>query len=128
MTIRILRRRVIIREYDFVKVRDNALSEFGGTRLYDRASFTPLNEFNLEQIKLLELLKGKNSPITTLSHDLKEPALLLYELKDYLYNEKYYNWNPIIDEDGYMCVQARKNTPRTRLGWGVFEKDISCRI
>lgn len=127
-TIRTLRRKVIIREYDFNKVRDRAFSLYENNRLYDRASFMPLDKFNIEKIKLIELLKGKSSPIATVTINLKDPALLLYQLKDYLYNEKYYAWNVSLDDEGFICVQSRINTPKTRLGWGVFEKDLKCRI
>ena len=54
--------------------------------------------------------------------------MLLYNLKDYLYNQKYYEWNVSLDDDGYVCVQARKNTPKTRIGWAVFEKDLVSRL
>jgi len=53
---------------------------------------------------------------------------MLYQLRDYLYDKRYYDWRVSIDDQGFICVQARKNTPKTRLGWGVFEKDLACRI
>jgi hypothetical protein len=129
MRIRTLKRKVIIREYDFNRVRDEAFSVVMGTgTLYDRAEFTPLNEDNLEKLKLVDMLKGKQTPLSNTVLNLQFPAMTLYQLKDYLYSEKYYNWNVTIDEDGYLCVQARKNTPKSRIGWGVFEKDAVCRI
>lgn len=129
MRTRTLRRRVIIREYDFNRVRDEAFSVIMGEgTLYDRAEFTPLNEDNLEKLKLVELLKGKSSILANTNLNLEIPALTLYQLKDYLYSEKYCNWTVTIDQEGYLCVQARKNTPKSRIGWGVFEKDTVCRI
>jgi hypothetical protein len=131
MAIRTLKRKVIIREYDYHKIADQALSiglYADNMSLYDRVSWTPLNQDNLEKLKLIELLKGKAGPITKVDIDLTMPAMLVAQLKDYLYDEKYYHWNISIDSEGYMCVQSRKNTPKTRLGWGVFEKDIKCRI
>jgi hypothetical protein len=129
MKTRTLRRRIIIREYDFNRVRDEAFSVIMGEgALYDRAEFTPLNEDNLEKLKLVELLKGKNSILANSNLNLEIPALTLYQLKEYLYSEKYCNWKVTIDNDGYLCVQARKNTPKSRIGWGVFEKDTVCRI
>jgi hypothetical protein len=127
MKTRLLRRRVIIREYDFNKVRDQALFPVSSS-IYDRAEFVPLNKDNLEKIKLAEILRGKTGFLTELNTDLKNPALLLYNLKDYLYNPRYFEWNVDIDEDGFICVQARKNTPRSRIGWGVFEKDLISRL
>ncbi len=132
MAIRTLRRKVIIREYDFNKVRDQAfapLSCMGITdSLYDRAEFTPISQDSLEKIKILEILKGKQTKLSEVALDLKRPAILVAHLRDYLYNARYYLWNVSVDEEGYVCVQARKNTPKSRLGWAIFEKDIQCRI
>jgi hypothetical protein len=129
MKTRTLKRRIIIREYDFNRVRDEAFAVvMGQGTLYDRAEFTPLNEDSLEKLKLVELLKGKRTQLSLTSLNLQFPAMTLYELKDFLYSEKYYNWNVTIDDEGYICVQARKNTPKSRIGWGVFEKDTVCRI
>jgi len=129
MAIRTLRRRVIIREYDFKKLEDQALGlHYDGMALYDRVSFVPLNEDALEKIKLVEVLKGKTGPLTEIDWDLKRPQLLVYQLRDYLYNDRYYHWRITTDEEGYICVQARKNTPKSRIGWGVFEKDLKSRL
>jgi hypothetical protein len=131
MALRTLRRKVIIREYDYNKVRDQALGGliYDGMALYDRAEFTPLNQEALEKLKVLEILKGKKStPLLEADLDLKKPALLVRQLKDYLYDSRYYNWSVTTDDDGFLCVQARKNTPKSRLGWAVFEKDLESRI
>jgi hypothetical protein len=132
MAIRTLRRRVIIREYDYQKVCKEAFAPLScmGIKdsLYDRAEFTPLDQLALEKIKLVELLKGKTNILTTLDVEIKNPALLLYNLKDFLYTDKYYTWEVTVDEDKFVCVQARKNTPKSRIGWAVFEKDIESRI
>lgn len=130
---RTIKRQVIIREYDFKKVQEQALSPMDcmgfKEALYDRVSWLPLNAENLEKLKMLDILKGKNyTPLVEADLDLKHPASLVAFLKDYLYNEKYYHWLVTIDDEGYLCVQSRKNTPKTRLGWGIFEKDIECRI
>ena len=132
MAIRTLKRRVIIREYDYKKVETQALTPLSTMglveTLYDRVSFMPLNQDGLEKLKMLDILKGKNSPIVATQWDLKMPALLLCDLRDYLYNDRYYSWKVSTDEDGYLCVQSRANTPKSRLGWAVFEKDLECRI
>jgi hypothetical protein len=131
MVLRTLRRKVIIREYDYNKVRDQALGGliYDGMALYDRAEFTPLNQEALEKLKVVEILQGKkNTPIIEADLDLKMPSRLVAQLRDYLYDNRYYNWSVTTDEDGYLCVQARKNTPKSRLGWAVFEKDLESRI
>ncbi len=132
MAIRTLRRKVIIREYDFVKVRDHAFAPLACMglieSLYDRAEFTPISQENLEKLKVLEILRGKQTKLSEVELDLKRPAILVAHLRDYLYNSRYYLWDVTVDEDGYVCVQARKNTPKSRLGWAVFEKDITSRL
>ena len=132
MAIRTLKRKVIIREYDFVKVRDQAFAPLACMglidSLYDRANFTPINQKNLEKLKLIEILKGKQTKLSEVDLDLKRPAILVAHLRDYLYNTRYYLWDVSVDEEGYVCVQARKNTPKSRLGWAVFEKDIMSRL
>ena len=124
MAVRTLKRKVIIREYDYEKVSKQAVA----LSLYDRVSFLPLNQSNLEQIKMIEILKGKENPLSESRWNFSMPGVLLYDLRDYLYSDKYYNWKASIDEEGYLCVQARKNTPKGRIGWGVFEKDLTCRL
>ncbi len=130
MAVRTLKRKVIIREYDFEKVKSQALGNlvYDDMALYDRVSFTPLNRDTLEKLKLQEILRGKTGPLTEINPDITVPALLLYQLKDYLYDNRYYDWKVDTDEDGYLCVQARKNTPKSRIGWGVFEKDLRSRL
>ena len=132
MKTRTLRRKVIIREYDYFKVEQQAIGNIGFyhlASLYDRATFTPINQDALEKLKMLEILKGKeHTPLLKSEWNNNVPAMLLYDLKDYLYNDKYSQWHVTIDSEGYVCVQARKNTPKSRIGWAVFEKDMMCRI
>lgn len=127
MAVRILRRKVIIREYDFNKVRDQAFAPLGiSGSLYDRAEFVPLTKKDLEIQNLVHVIKKGQD-----DNPLKPtgiPAAFLYNAKDYLYSAKYIDYHPEYDKEGYIWVQARKNTPRTRLGWGIFEKDLVSRL
>lgn len=125
MKTRTLKRRVLIREYDFKKVRAQVFQPVGLSTLYDRASFTPVSLDNIEKQQIIDLLKGKTTPMWS---DLSSPAIALFNVKDHLYDARYYNWHVTFDEDGYLCVQARKNTPLSRIGWGIFEKDLTSRI
>ena len=128
MKIRTLKRKVIIREYDFDRVRAEAFAVVGVNSIYDRAEFHPLRMDDLEKQKVVDILKGKETPLSYIDMNMEHPSLTVRQLKDYLYDDRYYNWNVTFDDEGYVCVQARKNTPKSRLGWGVFEKDIECRI
>jgi hypothetical protein len=125
MATRTLKRKVLIREYDYKKVAHDSLMDREYGVLYDRASFTPVTLDDIEKHQIIELLKGKTE---TLWRDLERPALSLYNVKDFLYDPRYYDWQVTFDEEGYLCVQARKNTPKSRIGWGIFEKDLTSRI
>lgn len=129
MAIRTLKRKVIIREYDFEKVKQQAFMPIGLGSLYDRVQFIPLNQEGLEKAKVLEILQGKkDTPLIKADWNDNVPAMLLYHLRDYLYDKRYYDWKVSLDEQGYVCVQARNNTPKTRVGYGIFEKDFTSRI
>jgi hypothetical protein len=123
MTHRLLRRRCIIREYDFDRVRTEALALVGGDSLYDRVSFEPISRDSLEKSKLWLMLKGDSK--WPMYHPMKYPMHTLEMLKDYVYNKQYLKWTCTWDDQGQMWVQSRVNTPRTRLGWGIFEKDLN---
>lgn len=125
MAIRTLRRKVIIREYDYKKVSHDALMNRQAVCLYDRASFSPIKLTDLEKHQMIEILKGKEQPTW---RDLQSPAITLYNVKDSLYDPRYYDWQVTYDEEGYLCVQSRKNTPLSRIGWGIFEKDLTARV
>lgn len=120
---KVLRRRVIIRKYDFDKISKLALSESHGYRLYDRATFIPLNKTSLEKLRLEEILKGKTGKLSSAEWP-NVPTHLLYYLNDYLYNKEYLKWKLIEESDGLIYVQAKKNTPKTCIGWAVLEKDM----
>ena len=122
MTHRLLRRRCIIREYDYQRVSREALDLFEGQPLYDRVSFEPISRDSLEKQSLLFLLKGQNSWNRFVPG--RYPIHTLELFKDHLYDRKYLTWTATYDNEGQMWIQSRVNTPRTRLGWGVFEKDL----
>ena len=125
METRTLKRKVLIREYDYKRVERDSLMDRDYGVLYDRASFTPVTFDDLEKHQIIELLKGKTEPTW---RDLEQPARALYNVKDHLYDNRYFDWRVTFDEEGYLCVQARKNTPLSRIGWGIFEKDLTARI
>jgi hypothetical protein len=128
MKTRTLKRKVIIREYDYERVKRDAFMPIGLGSIYDRAEFTPLNQDSLEKIKLEQILRGRDNPFTVIDTETTKPYQLLSGLRDYLYNNKYLDWHVTEDEEGYICVQARKNTPKSRLGYAVFEKDLVSRL
>ena len=124
--VRTLKRKVIIRETDFAKVKRTAFQPLGLTdALYDRADWRPLTREEIERDMIMRGLRGEQMPRG--GSWLIPQDYLLYN-QDSLYNTKYSGWNPGYDEDGYMTVQPRKNLPRARLGWAVFEKDLASRL
>lgn len=127
---KLLRRKVIIREYDFERVRAQAFAPlaFMGVfdTLYDRAEFTPFTRDMISQDYLLMILGDKTKK--SLAKPNQHPANWLFDMKDHLYSDRYIQYHPEFDEDGYLWVQSRKNTPRSRLGWAVFEKDLGNKL
>lgn len=118
-----LRRRVLIRESDYRKMIDNAYGGiiFDGMMLYNRSSFTPLTRKEIEKEVMWESLTGKEKKIWPGIH--QNSARIFDGMRDYLYNIRYAAWKTTWDDDGYLCVQARSNTPISRVGWGIFEYD-----
>jgi len=124
---KILRRRVLIREYDFEKVKPYALSTGryqNQITLYDRVIFEPLDQDTLEKHLVIDILKGNSKVLRDMKWDSYSPTGMLYSVKDHLYNTQYYQWMVTVDDQGYLCVQARSNTPKSRMGWATFEKDL----
>lgn len=120
---KLLRRKIIIREYDFIKVQQRALTKGGGHySLYDRASFVPITKDELEKEYLIHALTE------TLSQDVwkptNPPACYLYEMKKRLYCENYIHWKSRFCEHGYIWVRYSNATPETKLGWGIFEAEV----
>jgi hypothetical protein len=128
MKTRTIKRRVIIREYDYERVKREAFMPIGLGSIYDRTHITLLNQDGLEKIKLEQILRGRTNPFTVIDTENTKPYQLLCGLRDYLYNSKYLDWHVTEDAEGYICVQARKNTPKSRLGYAVFEKDLVSRL
>lgn len=118
-----LRRRIIIRQYDYDKMVKNAIP-----KLYHNANFTPITLKELEQEHLMMVLSEKKSQKFLVPSDhriddkyYEHPRSYLWQMQNVLYDRNYVDWFSDYDEDGYMWVQAKKNTPRTLLGWGEFE-------
>jgi hypothetical protein len=111
-----LRRRVIIRQYDYHKVVKRAVP-----KLYTECSFVPITLKELEQEHLLKVLANEKLPEPPAWLQLKYPKQYLYAMKDYLYDEHYVDWFSEYDENGYMWIQAKKGGPETMLGWATFE-------
>ena len=118
-----LRRRVIIRQYDYNKLIKEVIP-----RLYHVASFEPITLKELEHEHLMMVLSDQGRPMLLAPQDhrvdlkyYEYPRSYLYQMQKMLYDKHYVEWFSEYDKDGYMWIQARKNTPRTMLGWGTFE-------
>ena len=117
-----IRRRVLIREYDYRKMINRAWGGivFDGMMLYTRSEFTPLTRDAIEKEVVWQSLSGSSRQHWQYRD---KPRQMFDGMKDYLYNPQYARWKVIWDEEDYLCVQARVNTPVSRIGWGVFEYD-----
>lgn len=115
---RILRRRCIIREYDFNKI----LKKDPDRILYDTYEFEPFTKLRLEQQSMWHTLKGVNVRDWIIENP---PRSNLRRLQDSLYDKRYLDWDCWFTADGYILIQARKNAPQTKLGWAIMTKDFT---
>lgn len=112
---RTLRRRCIIREYDFNKI----LKKDPTRILYDIYEFEPFTKLKLEQEAMWHTLKG------SLVHNWlieNPPRSNLRRLQDSLYNKRYLEWDCWFTADGYILIQGKKNGPQSKLGWATMTK------
>ena len=115
-----IRRRVLIREMDYRRMITNAYGGviYDGMMLYNRSEFEPLTKTRIEQEEAWAVLSDKRHVWQYASRGINH---IFTGMKDYLYNPRYEMWAKSWDGDGYLCVQARVNTPRSRVGWATFE-------
>lgn len=113
---KLLRRKTIIRESDF-----NKKIQAYVPLLYDRAEFTPIKVQELERDYMFKILSNDPSANQNFRADFKNPKNILFHYRDYLYNQRYREWNLEIDNQGQIMVQSRKNIQPSRLGWAVAE-------
>jgi len=122
---RTLRRRCIIRETDFEKVKRKAFTPIGVSILYDRADWQPITRESIERDMIMKGLRGQQMPRG--GSWLIPEDYVLYS-QDSLYDARYKTWRAGWDEEGYMTIQSRSNVKPVRLGWAVFEKDLVSRL
>jgi hypothetical protein len=115
-----IRRRVLIRESDYCKIVTNAVGGiiFDGMMLYTHSEFEPLTQIKIEQEETWAILQNRRHVWQYASRGVKN---IFFGMKDYLYNPRYADWQSFWDDEGYLCVQARSNTPVSRVGWATFE-------
>ena len=113
---KLLRRKILMREYDYNKRLDQS------NALYHRVMFEPVTADDLEKLHLIHILKHGSVKKSYFSRD-EAAKLLLWKVKDYLFTDKYISWVLPEYEDGFIWTQARKSTPKTRLGWAIYEMD-----
>jgi len=127
---KLLRRKVLIREYDFNKIKTKATAKINRYEtLYDRATFTPITKDDLEKEYMLFILtkdEGVGKTQNPMDHwkPTEYPSSYLWCISKKLYNEDYARWESRFDEDGYLVVKHSKGKPETKLGWAVFEKQL----
>lgn len=121
---KLVRRRVIIREYDYKKLVTRAIPEY-----YTTSEFNPLTLQELERDYMFQVLKTGNDRLVNRVNringrkpiEFSHPQSVLHYFGNHLYDSNYIRWLAEYDEHGFMWIQSRKNTPRTKLGWGIFE-------
>jgi len=114
---KLLRRKILMREYDFNKNK-NFSYEY-----YHRTSFTPVTPDDLDKLYLIHVLKHGSPVIRRYSDPTKIHRRMMWRVKDYLYKDIYIQWVQPENEDDLVWIQSKKNAPRTCLGWAIFEYD-----
>jgi hypothetical protein len=116
---KLLRRTVIMREYDYNKKLSLALS------LYTCAEFEPCLRLRLDQERVLNLLKNPHDQPGVWESDRVQVTGSIYNLLWYqrkrFYNPDHIRWNIEEDDAGHVWIWHRSNTPRSRLGLATFE-------
>lgn len=113
---KILRRRVLAREYDFDKYLRPAVPT-----LYDAAEFEPVTVRDLEHLYLIDRIKKPNAkPHWQRPNTL--PSGFLFDHKTRSYRVDYFEHVVDVDGDDFIWVQYRKNTPQSRIGWATLIK------
>lgn len=110
--VRTLRRRVLIRRYDYDRLYRQAVP-----RHYDAATFEPVTQDLIEKEIVWNELQGRSSIWLYYGRDVKQ---ILYGMKDYTYNPKYLMWKKSWNQDGVLCIQSRSDYPPNELGWATF--------
>lgn len=123
-----LKRKILIREYDFNKLKSQALTkDYHGESLYDRATFTPITKNDLDkEYMLFVLLRDENDLTSNPMNSWKPtefPNSYLLHVRKQCYNKEYPKWKCRFDDDGYLLIRYNKGTPETKIGWGMFEKE-----
>lgn len=116
---KLLRRRCLIREYDFKRITNSGLG-----LLYTRYSFEPITRKSLEQENLVKTLKEGRGDWRNPYDSLDQPRNILWKMKDWLYNERYLKYSTVAyGAEGEIWIRWNNTTPSSRLGWAVFEYD-----
>jgi hypothetical protein len=116
MTKKFLRREILIREYDFIRMNRQA------QQLYDRISFEPITSDWIQKQITWASLKGDKRTVQDYAV-WQYPSSMLNRMENRLYDKSYLNWLVKYDDEGYLTIRSRINAPISRLGWATFEKD-----
>ena len=111
-----LQRRIIIRQYDYEKIVKQHVPG-----LYSTATFVPITLDELKKEHTFAILRNNSDRYRLENVHYEYPRNYLQAMDDRLYDKRYVDWFSNYDSDGLMWIQSRQNTPRSVLGWGVFE-------
>jgi hypothetical protein len=114
---KLLRRRCLIREYDYKRL--------SVTSLYHRCTFEPITRNSLEHENLVRVLRqGTANDWQNPYESFDQPRNILWKMKDWLYNERYLKYSTVsYNEQGEIWIRYNQSKPSSRLGWAVFEYD-----
>lgn len=122
-TNKLLRRRVLIREYDY---RKKLIPQSRG--LYDRVEFTPITKTSNEQEYMWAVLNNRRvETYGEMPFDPTDLQTFMYnqKIRGQLYSKRYLEyrvyWHPV---NGTATIYSRADRPSSVLGWATLEKDM----
>lgn len=121
MGVKTIKRTVIMRERDLVKV----VCESIPNQLWDRVDSEPLTYKGIQQDILINALINPDAVTPKFSTLPDLYTAMLYKERD-LYNKKYLSWHLTMDyPDGQIYVRSRRDQPNEPLVRAKFEKDLN---
>ncbi len=117
MAVKLLRRRTLIREIDFDKIRRRCQT------LYTRVSWQPVYMSDLEQLVMFDILRGKLGSLDSakFTHVWNAKEMLNY-FRPQLWDKDYVRAQ-ITVQDNRVMVRYNRASPRCQLGWMECEFD-----
>jgi hypothetical protein len=120
------KRRVLIREYDFKRMIDPRSQIFRYTKntSWDDIRFEPITAEYFKKKMNWFLLKGDKNSARIYQHWPYPHEVINRMTKVSFYDRRYKSWLINYNDKGELQIRAGINQPLSRLGWAVYEKAV----